>query len=64
MWLNFFMGWIALNFAIPAFIIYRRSPHLRHRIFRFTFGGLSPRDELRRAHVWVKAAHRTRYPRR
>ena len=25
--------WVALNFAIPAFILYQRSPHFRHRLF-------------------------------
>jgi hypothetical protein len=29
--------WFALNLAIPAFIIYQRSPHLRHRLFRLTY---------------------------
>jgi hypothetical protein len=33
--------WFALNLAIPAFIIYQRSPHLRHRLFWRTLGVLA-----------------------
>jgi hypothetical protein len=49
--------WFALNLAIPAFIIYQRSPRLRHRLFRFTLGGFSMPRERKLAHVLVEAAY-------
>jgi hypothetical protein len=49
--------WFALNLAIPAFVIYQRSPRLRHRLFRLTLGGFSVSRERRLAHVLVEAAH-------
>jgi hypothetical protein len=48
--------WFALNLAIPAFILYQRSPHFRHRLFRFTLGLASPANR-RLAHVLIEAAH-------
>jgi hypothetical protein len=48
--------WVALNFAIPAFILYQRSPHFRHRLFRWTIGILTPPRERQLAHVLVSAA--------
>jgi hypothetical protein len=51
--------WFALNLAIPAFILYQRSPTFRHRLFRLTFGIFS-RSERHLVHVLVKAAHRHR----
>jgi hypothetical protein len=33
--------WFALNLAIPALIIYQRSPNLRRRLFRITLGGFT-----------------------
>jgi hypothetical protein len=50
--------WFALDLAIPAFIVYQRSPHFRHRLFRLTLGGLARPTERRLAHVLVEAAHR------
>jgi hypothetical protein len=32
--------WVALNLTIPGFIIYRRSPHVRQQLFRWTIGRL------------------------
>jgi hypothetical protein len=52
--------WFALNLAIPTFILYQRSPHFRHRLFRFTLGGLASPSERRLAHVLVEAAHHRR----
>jgi hypothetical protein len=51
--------WFALNLAMPAFILYQRSPTFRHRMFRLTFGVFS-RSERQLVHVLVKAAHRHR----
>jgi hypothetical protein len=48
--------WFALNVAIPAFIIYQRSPRLR-RLFRLTLGGFSVSRERRLVHVLIEAAH-------
>jgi hypothetical protein len=50
--------WFALSLAIPAFIIYQRSPHPRHQLFRLTLGWFSVPRELKLAHVLVEAAHR------
>jgi hypothetical protein len=52
--------WVALNFAIPAFIAWRRSPHFRHRVFRWTIGGLTPPRKRRLAHILVDAARHHR----
>jgi hypothetical protein len=55
--LLFLKIWVVLNLAIPAFIIYRRNPRLRHRLFRFTVGGISPPRYRWQAHLLVEAAH-------
>jgi hypothetical protein len=52
--------WVALNFAIPAFILYQRSPHFRHQLFRWTIGGFTPPRERQLAHVLVSAARHHR----
>jgi hypothetical protein len=52
--------WVALSFAIPAFILYQRSPRFRHRLFRWTMGGLTPPRERQMAHILVSAARRHR----
>jgi hypothetical protein len=49
--------WFALNLAIFAFILWQRSPHFRHRVFRLTLGAFVP-NERKQAHALVKAAHR------
>ena len=49
--------WFALNLAIPAFIIYQRSPRLRHRLFRLTLGGFTMPRERELAHGLVEAAY-------
>ena len=49
--------WFASNLAIPPFIIYQRSPHLRHQLFRLTLGWFSVPRELKLVHVLVEAAH-------
>jgi hypothetical protein len=48
--------WVALNFAIPAFILYQRSPSFRHRIFRWTARAVTPTRECQLAHELVVAA--------
>jgi hypothetical protein len=58
--ITFIEIWVALNFAIPAFILYQRSPHFRHRLFRWTIGGLTPPRERQLAHALVGAARRHR----
>jgi hypothetical protein len=50
--------WFALNLAIPGFIIYQRSPHLRHRLFRFTLGLVAFPQERQLAHQLVRASQR------
>jgi hypothetical protein len=52
--------WLALNLAIPAFIAWRRSPHFRHQLFRWTIGGPTPLRERQLAHVLVRAARHHR----
>jgi hypothetical protein len=37
--------WIALNFAITAFIIYQRSPQFRRQLFDWTIGRFLPTHE-------------------
>jgi hypothetical protein len=34
--------WCGLNLAIFAFILWQRSPHFRHRVWRLTLGALRP----------------------
>jgi hypothetical protein len=48
---------IASNLAIFAFILWQRSPHFRHRVFRLTLGAFAP-NERRLVHSLVQAAHR------
>ena len=52
--------WVALNLAIPALIAWQRSPHFRHRVFRWTIGGLTPLRERQLAHALVDAARQHR----
>jgi hypothetical protein len=59
-WTTLIEIWLALNLAIPAFIAWQRSPHFRHRVFRWTIGGLTPPRERRLAHVLVDAARQHR----
>jgi hypothetical protein len=49
--------WFALNLAIPAFIIYQRSPHLRHRLFRLTLGLFAFPHQRDLAHQLIELAH-------
>jgi len=48
--------WLGLNLAIPAFILWQRSPYFRHRVFRLTLGAFAPR-QTHLAHTLVMAAH-------
>ena len=48
--------WFALNLAIFAFILWQRSPHFRHRVFRLTLGAFVPSGR-KQVHALVKAAH-------
>lgn len=57
--MTIFEVWVALNFAIPAFIIYQRSPRFRHQLFRWTISLMPPRDR-QLAHVLVDAARHRR----
>jgi hypothetical protein len=52
--------WFALNLAIPAFIYYQRSPHLRRRLFRLTLGLFAFPHERHLAHQLVESAHHHR----
>ena len=52
--------WLALNFAIPAFIFYQRSPRFRHHLFRWMLGVLDPPRDRQMAHVLVSAARHHR----
>ena len=49
--------WFALNLAIPAFIIYQRSPHLRHRLFRLTLGWFALPHDRQLVHQLIEASH-------
>jgi hypothetical protein len=31
-------GWLMLNVALAALLVYQNSPHLRHQLFRWTIG--------------------------
>jgi hypothetical protein len=46
--------WFASNLAIFAFILWQRSPHFRHRVFRLTFGAFVPGE---RKQVQVRRRH-------
>ena len=52
--------WVALNFAIPAFILYRRSLHFRHQLFRWTICGLTPPRERQMTRALADAARHYR----
>jgi hypothetical protein len=52
--------WLTLNLAIPAFIIWQRSPHFRHQLFRWTMGGLTSPHERLHAHLLIDAARHNR----
>jgi hypothetical protein len=36
--------WSGLNLAIFAFILWQRSPHFRHRVWRLTLGVFAPKQ--------------------
>jgi hypothetical protein len=49
--------WVALNLALPAFLLFQRSPHFRHQLFHWTVGALMPAPrEQELAHILVNAA--------
>jgi hypothetical protein len=39
--------WFTLNLAIPAFILWQRSPHFRHRVFGLALGAFAPSKRKR-----------------
>ena len=49
--------WLLLNLVVPTLIVYRRSPGMRHKLFRWTVGGSAPLRERVFAHTLVHAAH-------
>jgi hypothetical protein len=49
--------WALFNVAVPALVIYRHSPALRHKLFRWTIGGAAPLHDRALAHALVDAAH-------
>jgi hypothetical protein len=51
-------AWLALNLAIPAIILYQRSPRLRHHLFRWMLSVMDPPRDRQMAHVLVSAARR------
>jgi hypothetical protein len=53
-------GWLMLNVALAALLVYQYSPHLRHQLFRWTIGGLTPPRQRRLAHALLNAARRRR----
>jgi hypothetical protein len=53
-------NWVALNLAISAFIIYQRSPHLRHRLFRLPLGLFAFPHKRQLARQLVESAHHHR----
>jgi hypothetical protein len=51
-----FACWFLLNLAVPAVIIYRRSPRMRHKLFRWTVGGSASLRDRVLAHALVQHA--------
>jgi hypothetical protein len=47
--------WFGLNLALPVILLWQRSPHFRHLIFRSTLGFFVPR-RVRVAHVLLRAS--------
>jgi hypothetical protein len=52
--------WLAPNLAIPAFVLYQRSPRVRHHLLRWMLGVLDPLRDRQMAHVLVSAARHRR----
>jgi len=50
--------WFLLNLAVPAAIIYHRSPGVRHKVFRWTLGGSASIRDRALAHALVHAPDR------
>jgi hypothetical protein len=48
-------AWVALSLSFSAFIIWQRSPYVRHQIFRWTIGRLIPTRERGLSHRLVEA---------
>jgi hypothetical protein len=53
-------GWLMLNVALAALLVYQKSPHLRHQLFRWAIGGLTPPRQRRLAHALLNAARHRR----
>ena len=49
--------WLGLNLAISALIVWQRSPHFRHRMFRLTSGAFAPKQ----THLAHALAHRPHF---
>jgi hypothetical protein len=55
--------WLMLNVALAALLVYQNSPHLRHlrhQLFRWTIGGLTPPRQRRLAHALLNTARHHR----
>jgi hypothetical protein len=52
-------GWVALNAALLGLLLVRRpNPHIRHRLFRWTVGGVGDSRPRRSAQALILAHHR------
>lgn len=53
---NIIAGWVFANLALPIWLLWRRSPHFRHRLYLYTLGGLHPSRDRELAHVLIETA--------
>jgi hypothetical protein len=52
--------WLLVNLAVPAWLLWRRSPHFRHRVYHLTIGSLSPSRERELAHSLIETGRHQR----
>jgi len=50
--------WLGLNLAIPGFIVWQRSPHFRHRVYRATLGAFASSEPMHGSSTNRKAIER------
>lgn len=55
-----FASWMGINLALPAWLLWQRSPHLRHQVYHFAAGFVYPPHEREWAHLLVETGRHDR----
>lgn len=48
------LSWILANLALPVWLLWRRSPHFRHRIYQLIVGSIHPSKDREFVHALIE----------